>query len=166
MIMETINSWVNCILATIILIGIIEIIVPDGETKKFVLLVTGVVTSIIIASPVIKWFSDDFYLEDVFSVNVAEDSFYYIDTLRSTVNRQSEILEEVFADNVVKEFNEKFLDMKISDCRISFLHDADGKIIEISEVFVICEGKIDDVILLRRRVAEICEISIDKVRVG
>ncbi len=166
MIMEAINSWVNCILATIVLIGIIEIIVPEGETRRFVLLITGIVTSIIIASPIIKLFSDDFYLEDVFDVNVVEDSFYYIDTLRSTVERQSQVLEEVFADNVVKEFNNKYLDMELSECRISFLHDTDGKIIEVSEVIVMCERDVDDVILLKRRVADICEVSIDKVRVG
>ena len=80
--MEAISAWINCILATIILIGIIEIIVPEGETRKFVFLITGVITSIVIATPVIKLVSSEFSLEDVFSIDTMENNVYYIDTLR------------------------------------------------------------------------------------
>lgn len=163
--MEAINSWINCILATVILIGIVEIIVPEGEIRKFVFLVTGVIASIVIATPVIKMVSGDFSLAEVFSVEM-EDNFYYIDTLRSTVDRQSEILEEVFAQNVVDKFNKLYMDMELSECKISFLHDSDGKIIEINEVVVNCERSVDDMALLKKRVAEICEVDIKKVRVS
>lgn len=164
--MEFINSWINCILSTIVLIGIVELIVPDGETKKFVILISGIITSIIIVTPVIKFFSKDFSLEAVFDINTGQDNFYYIDTLRSTVKRQGEILEEVFSDNVVREFNSTYFDMELDSCKISFLHDMDGKIIEIKEVTVKCKNPIDDVHLLKKRVSSICEISMDKVRVS
>ena len=163
--MEAINSWVNCILATIILIGIVEIIVPEGEVRKFVFLVTGVIASIIIASPVIKVLSDDFLLEDIFTVETIEDNFYYIDTLRSTVERQSDILEEVFADNAVDRFNKLYMDMELSECKISFSHDSSGKIVEIKDVSVKCKNRVDDITLLKKRVAEICEVDFSKVRV-
>ena len=164
--MEAINSWINCILATVILIGIVEIIVPEGEIRKFVFLVTGVIASIVIATPVIKMLSSDFSLAEVFSVDTMENNFYYIDTLRSTVDRQSEILEEVFAQNVVDKFNKLYMDMELSECKISFLHDSNGKIIEINEVVVKCERSVDDTALLKKRVAEICEVDIKKVRVS
>jgi len=164
--MEAINSWVDCILATIILIGIVEIIVPEGEIRKFVFLVTGVIASIVISTPVIKMLSNDFSLEEVFSIEMVEDNFYYIDTLRSTVDRQSEILEEVFAQNVVDKFNKLYMDMELSECKISFSHDSDGKIIEINEVNIKCKKPVDDVALLKKRVAEICEVDIKKVRVS
>jgi len=164
--MEFVNAWINCILATIILMGIVELIVPEGETKKFVLLISGIITSIIIATPVIKFFSKDFSLDRVLDVNKAEDNFYYIDTLRNTVKRQGEILEEVFSDNVVREFNNTYFDMELTTCKISFLHDTDGKIIEIKEVSVKCKNSVDDVSLLKKRVSNICEVSVDKVRVS
>lgn len=164
--MEFVNSWINCILSTIVLVGIVELIVPDGETKKFVLLISGIITSIIIVSPVIKFFSDDFSLAAVFDVNVVEDNFYYIDTLRSTVKRQGEVLEEVFSDKVVREFNNTYFDMELISCKISFLRDTSGKIIEVKEVIVKCKNSVDDVSLLKKRVASICETSIDKVRVN
>jgi len=164
--MEAINAWVDCILATIILIGIVEIIVPEGEIRKFVFLVTGVIASIVIATPIIKVLSNDISLKDIFSLETMEDNFYYIDTLRSTVDRQSEILEEVFAENVVDKFNKLYMDMELSECKISFSHDSDGKIIEINEVFVKCKKSVDDVSLLKKRVAEICEVDYTKVRVS
>lgn len=164
--MERINSWINCILAVIILTGLVEAIVPDGETRKFVLLVMGVISSIVIATPIIKLVSGDFSVASVFDVDIPEDSFYYIDTLRSTVDRQSEILEEIFADNVVTKFNELYQDMEISECKISFLHDMDGKIIEIKEVRVKCSYSVDDISLLKKRVSDICEVSVEKVRVS
>ena len=163
--MDAINSWIDCILATVILIGIIEIIVPEGEIRKFVFLVTGVIVSIVIATPVIKLLSDDFSLSDIFSVETMESNFYYIDTLRGTIDRQSKVLEEVFADNVVDRFNKLYMDMELSECKISFLHDSDGKIIEISEISVKCKNRVDYINLLKRRVAEICEVDFSKVRV-
>ena len=77
--MEAIHSWVECILATVILIGIVEIIVPEGEIRRFVFLVTGVIASIIIATPVFKILSKDFNVDDVFNVESLEDNFFYID---------------------------------------------------------------------------------------
>lgn len=163
--MEAINAWIECILAIVVLVGIVEIIVPDGEIKKFVFLVTGIVTSIVIAGPILKLISDDFDFNNVFSIDTFEDNFYYIDTLRNTVTEQSEILEEVFATNVVEKFNNLYIDMKISECKISFSHDTDGKITEINEVLVRSERNVDDIGLLKRRIAEICEVDVKKVRV-
>jgi len=164
--MEAVNTWIDCILATVILIGIIEIIVPEGEMRKFVFLITGVITSIVIATPIIKMLSSDFALEDIFYVENMDNNFYYIDTLRSTVNKQTEILEEVFADNVVQRFNDTYFDMEISECKISFLHDQEGKIIDVREVAVSCKYDVDDITLLKRRIADICEVTIEKVRVS
>lgn len=163
--MEIVNNWINCILATVILIGLVEIILPEGETRKFVMLVTGVIASIIISTPIFKVFSGDFSIEDVFNVEF-EENFYYIDTLRSTVNRQGEVLEEVFSDNIINKFNSTYFDMSLSECRISFLRDADGKIIEVKEVIIKTKDKVDDVTLLKKRVASICEVGEKKVRLG
>ncbi len=164
--MEAINIWIDCILATIILIGIIEVIVPEGEIRKFVLLITGVIASAVIATPVIKVLSKDFSLKNIFDVESIDNNFYYIDTLKNAINNQSEILEEVFAGNVVEQFNSTYRDMQIDECKISFLHDKDGKIIEINEVYVKHKNSVDDIRLLKNRVADICEVSIEKVRVS
>ena len=164
--MELINNWISCILAGVVLIGLIEVIVPEGEIKKFVFLITGVILSIIIATPIIKLFTSDFSIEEIFDIDIPEESFYYVDTLRAAVGRQNEILEEVFSKNVVDEFNGMYKDMQIEECKILFSHDENGKIIEVKEVAVKAHGKVQDTELLKKRVAEICEVDNEKVKVG
>ena len=164
--MEVINTWINCILVAVVMMGTIEIIVPEGETKRFVFLVTGVITSVIIATPVMKVLNSDFNIKDVLNLDSIEDNFYYMDSYKDTINRQTEALEEVFADNILKKFNNTYFDMKLTQCNITFEYDKDGKIIKVDSIWVMCEKKVDDIMLLKRRVAEICEVSIEKVSVS
>ena len=164
--MELINNWISCILAGIVLIGLIEVIVPEGEIKKFVFLITGVILSIIISTPIIKLFASDFSFDEIFDIDIPEESYYYIDTLRAAVDRQNEILEEVFSKNVVDRFNDLYKDMQIEECKILFSHDENGKIIEVKEVKVKTRGKVQDIALLKTRVADICEVTNEKVKVG
>lgn len=164
--MESIKNWVNCILVIIVMVSIIEVIIPEGETKKFVFLITQIVVSIVIAVPVIKFFKSDFAFEDVFNINYIEESNFYIDTLRSTVDRQAEILESVYSDNVIKEFNLMYPNMKIKECRVNFTRDMEGKIIEINSIDVICERKTDDIELIKTYISNICEVDKEKVRVS
>ena len=56
--------------------------------------------------------------------------------------------------------------MQISSCKIHFLRDDEGKIKEINLVEVSSKLRIDDKELLKKRVAEICEVSKEKVSVG
>lgn len=164
--MEAIKNWVNCILIVVVIIGIIEVIVPEGETKKFVFLITQITVSIVIAVPVLKFFKSDFAFEDVFNINYIEENSFYLDTLRSTVDRQTNMLESVYSENIVKEFNLKYPDMKLATCRISFIRDLDGKIMDINLIEVSSKNKIDDVNLLKSRVSTMCEVDKSKVRVG
>ena len=48
------KNWINCILIITVMVGIIEVIVPEGETKKFVFLITRISVSIVIALPILK----------------------------------------------------------------------------------------------------------------
>ena len=79
--MEMIQNWSNCILLTIIISSVLEFITPEGETRKFVYLMIGIVTSILIVSPVIEVLKGDFDLETVFNLSNIEDNSYYMETL-------------------------------------------------------------------------------------
>ena len=160
------KNWVNCILIVMVIVGIIEIIVPEGETKKFVFLITQVVVSIVIALPILKVFKSDFCFENVFRIDYIEENSFYLDTLRSTVDRQTNMLETVYSQNIVKEFNLKYPDMELDTCIISFLRVLEGKIIDIDLIEVTSKNKIDNVNLLKLRVASICEVDKSKVKVG
>ena len=66
--MEMLKNWANCILIITVMVGIIEVIVPEGETKKFVFLITQISVSIVIALPILKLVKNDFAFEDVFDI--------------------------------------------------------------------------------------------------
>lgn len=164
--MEEIKNWVNCILIVVVIVGIIEVLVPEGETKKFVFLIMQVTVSVVIALPVLKFFKKDFSFEDVFNFEYINENNFYVDTFRGTIDRQANMLENVYSDNVVKTFNDKYPEVKLTDCIINFTRDLEGKIVEINYIEVVCEKKIDDMDLIRERVAKICEVDKEKVRVS
>lgn len=164
--MEMLKNWVNCILIVVVMVGIIEVIVPEGETKKFVFLITRVSISIVIALPILKLIKNDFAFEDIFNIKYIEENDFYVDTLRSTVERQTSMLETVYSQNVVNKFNSEYKDMQISECKIHFTKDESGKIQEINLVEVTTKLRIDDKSLLKKRIAEICEVNEEKVSVN
>ncbi len=164
--MEMLKNWANCILIITVMVGIIEVIVPEGETKKFVFLITQISVSIVIALPILKLVKNDFAFEDVFNIKYIEESNFYVDTLRNTVERQASMLETVYSQNVVNTFNSTYRDMQISSCKIHFLRDDEGKIKEINLVEVSGKLRIDDKELLKKRIAQICEVSEEKVSVS
>ncbi len=164
--MEMLKNWVNCILIVVVMVGIIEVIVPEGETKKFVFLITRVSISIVIALPILKLIKNDFAFEDIFNIKYIEENDFYVDTLRSTVERQTSMLETVYSQNVVNKFNSEYKDMQISGCKIHFTKDESGKIQEINLVEVTTKLRIDDKSLLKKRIAEICEVNEEKVSVN
>ncbi|MBP3285180.1 MAG: stage III sporulation protein AF [Clostridia bacterium] len=163
--MEVLQNWSNCILLTIVISGILEFITPEGETKKFVYLMIGIVTSVLIASPVIAVLKGDFDLEAVFNFSQMEDNFYYMETLSNVGEEQREMLQEVYGENVIRTFRIKYPNIPLSNCTVQFLHDDENKIKEIRAVTVYTEKTTEDVSFVRKKVAEICEISEEKVSV-
>ena len=163
--MGLIQNWSNCILLTIVISGILEFITPEGETKKFVYLMIGIMTSILIISPIIAVLKGNFDLESVFNLSQIEDNFYYMETLTNVGEEQREMLQEVYAENVIRTFQSMYPNIPLANCTIQFLHDSDNKIKEIRSVTVYSEKMVDDVSFVRKKVAEICEISEEKVSV-
>jgi len=162
---ELIQNWSNCILLTIVISGILEFITPEGETKKFVYLMIGIVTSILIISPIISILHGDFDLESVFNLSQIEDNFYYMEALTKVGEEQQEMLQEVYAENVMRTFQTRYPNIPLANCTIQFLNDSDNKIKEIRSVTVYTEKLVEDVSFVRKKVAEICEISEEKVSV-
>lgn len=163
--MEMIQNWSNCILLTIVISGILEFITPEGETRKFVYLMIGIVTSILIVSPVISVLKGDFDLEAVFNLSDIEDNSYYLETLTNVGEDQREMLQEVYGENVIRTFQSRYPNIPLANCTIQFLHDSDNKIKEIRSVTVYTEKLVEDVSFVKKKVAEICEISEEKVSV-
>lgn len=59
------NSWTNGIVVAVIIGSIIEMILPEGNNKKYVKIVIGIFLLFTIISPVIKNFSGDIDLSNI-----------------------------------------------------------------------------------------------------
>lgn len=159
------QNWTNCILLTVIISGILEFITSEGETRKFVYLVLGVITSIVVISPIIGILNGNFDIEEVFDISNIEENSYYIQTLSQAEDAQREMLQKVYADGVIREFNTKYPHIKITDCNIQFTYDEDNKVKEIHQVNVYVEHSVEDISFVKEKIVQICEIDSEKVSV-
>ena len=56
--------------------------------------------------------------------------------------------------------------MQITECKINFTRDIDGKIVEINLIEVVSSYRVEDENLLKTRIAKMCEVDKEKVRVS
>lgn len=63
------SNYAIAIVCSSFVMNLIQMILPNGSNKKYVLFVCGVITAIILISPVISFLKRDFDLEEVFTYN-------------------------------------------------------------------------------------------------
>lgn len=110
--MEFITSWVQGIIIAVIIGSIIEMLLPNGNSKKYIKVVIGVYIVFSIVSPVISKFTgSELKLDSIIDINKYEDkiSSYEIDTknLESTNNSN---IKEVYILNLKKDIKAKIED--------------------------------------------------------
>ncbi len=71
--LESASNYALSIVCASFLISIIQMILPSGENKKYVLFVSSMIIMIILINPIISFFNKDFDLLEVFKEN--EESF-------------------------------------------------------------------------------------------
>lgn len=157
--MEFIIDWTNCIISVTVLFTIVELIIPDGKQKKTILMITGIMTTIAIATPVINLFKKDFEMSDVFS-DVGELISEFDISYDEILEKQVENLEREYSDKILNNFNERYPEMPINECKVFFIKDAYGKITDIERVEVVTEV---DNSSMRYRLSEVAEISKEKI---
>jgi stage III sporulation protein AF len=67
-----IKDWIINIIALVLFIVLIEMIIPNGKTRKYVNLVTGFILIIVIINPIIKQFKNGISLESYQLADSAE----------------------------------------------------------------------------------------------
>lgn len=110
--MEFITSWVQGIIIAVIIGSIIEMLLPNGNSKKYIKVVIGVYIVFSIVSPVISKFTgSELKLDSIIDINKYEDklSSYELDTksLESTNNSN---IKEVYILNLKKDIKAKLED--------------------------------------------------------
>lgn len=156
--MDYIIEWANCIISVTILFTIVELIVPDGGQKKTILMVTGIMTTIAIATPIIELFTEGYELSEVFNIDeIVIDSEL---SGSEILNRQIEELENTYANNILLSFNERYPLTKLDECKVFFAKDNYGKISGVERIEVVTQ-KSDE--KMRERLSEIAEIDEEKI---
>lgn len=107
--MEFITSWVQGIIIAVIIGSIIEMLLPNGNSKKYIKVVIGVYIVFNIVSPVISKFTgSELELDSIIDISKYEDkiSSYEVDakTLESTNNSN---IKEVYILNLKKDIKAK-----------------------------------------------------------
>ena len=127
---EVISSWAKSLGVTIVLVSILEMILPNNKTKKYIRMVLGIFVIFNIISPFIQNKDklslasiniEDYYLEG--SSNIAENNNGNINNKdTNTLNQTSmdQRIKELYQDELEKDITKKVEEQgyKISSCRV------------------------------------------------
>lgn len=112
---DILTDFCSSIICLLMVIIIIEMILPDGKNKKYVIFVSGLVVTISMIEPIIDLFNID--LEEVFSDNILKYKSYEVDenlydkTLKSSY-------ETVLIDDVINRLKEN--GYTVSNVRVEY----------------------------------------------
>jgi len=165
--MDKLYNYGNLIIISVILITITEILLPEGAMKKYTLLLTSLMISFTIASPLIRILNDDFDFSEVF--NLEFDGFSNDISFENNVyNVQVENLEMTFESKLIEELKSEFANegYEINSADVIFSTDSEGKIQDIlSATFNVVGGENINIDEVKRRISKVAEIEEKKITV-
>lgn len=105
--MEWISSWIQGIIIAVIIGTIIEMILPEGNCKKYIKVVIGVYILFSIISPVItKITSNEYRVSDIFDlekyIEVSSQN-----TQTNVKNNQQNQIKQIYISNLKKDIKQK-----------------------------------------------------------
>ena len=164
--MEALYNYGNLIIISVILITITEILLPEGAMKKYALLLTSLMISLTVASPLLNILNDEFDFSEVFEFDGATHDISFEDNV---YNVQIENLEMTFEKKLVEELRSEFAneDYEISSADVIFSMDEEGKIQDIlSASFSIVGGENINIDEVKKRIAKVAEIEVGKITIN
>lgn len=109
--MEFLNSWLQGIMVAVIITTIIEMILPNGNSKKYIKVVLGVYVVFTIITPVVNQFvKSDFELSSILNIEeyTKKMEAYEVDTKNINIeeaNQQN--IKEIYQTNLKKDMKAK-----------------------------------------------------------
>ena len=110
--MEFMSSWIQGIIVSVVIATIIEMILPNGNSKKYIKIVIGVYIIFNIISPIINKFTgNELDFTSIIDINKYEEEMatYEVDTKKLEQNNSSTI-KEVYILNLKKDMKSKIED--------------------------------------------------------
>ena len=103
--MESLSSYAMAIIGASFVMNLIQMILPEGNTKKYIVFVCGVVVVLLLISPVISFFHQDFDISQVLagqeehSMEIESETYetYYEQQVKNAYqsNIQNDIIERL-----------------------------------------------------------------------
>lgn len=159
--MDGLSVWVLSIVGVVVLGVLIDVIIPEGQTNKYIKSIFAIVTVFVIASPLPKLVKSDFNFDEMWnssaSGEVDEDYLNYLTDLKC----------EAIAGDCVKVIEELGVTGAKVTCRGE---NADGKIavkqilVDLSETGIVWdEAHIDIIGEIVSKICKLLNIEKDKV---
>ena len=126
------NSWASGVVVSVIVGSILEMILPEGNNKKYVKIVIGVFILFTIISPVIMKFTGGIDLKSIVNFDEYEES---VPTMSGNVINDSDIIN-VYRNNISNEIKNTLeqngYKVKSIDIKVSNKEDNFGEIQEVN----------------------------------
>ena len=103
---EWISNWAEQIIVAVVIAGIIEMILPSGNSKKYIKVVIGVYILFTIISPVISRFSN-IDLKDLDYESYFEQTDTYQTMSQSLTTNNDKSVEEIYVSNLKQDMKNK-----------------------------------------------------------
>lgn len=107
--MDTLRVWIISLISVTIICTVIEKFAPDGSLSKYVKLACGLVVTVVIAGPVIKFLSGDFNIEELAwkdYITVSEGEMK--DRISRLEEKDSKQLLEVYRQSLVSDIKARY----------------------------------------------------------
>mgnify|MGYP004478320647 FL=1 len=112
--MEFLNTWLQGIIVAVVIASIIQMILPNGNNKKYIKVVLGVYVVFQIITPVInKFFNSDFEVSSLIDIDkyTKKMETYEVSSKNTDINKTNEdSIKQIYITNLKKDIKTKLED--------------------------------------------------------
>lgn len=112
--MEFLNTWLQGIIVAVVIASIIQMILPNGNNKKYIKVVLGVYVVFQIITPVInKFFNSNFELSSLIDIDkyTKKMETYEVSSNNTNINKTNEdSIKQIYITNLKKDIKTKLED--------------------------------------------------------
>ena len=112
--MEFLNTWLQGIIVAVVIASIIQMILPNGNNKKYIKVVLGVYVVFQIITPVInKFFNSDFEVSSLIDIDkyTKKMETYEVSSKNTDINKTNvDSIKQIYITNLKKDIKTKLED--------------------------------------------------------
>lgn len=145
--MEFLNTWLQGIIVAVVIASIIQMILPNGNNKKYIKVVLGVYVVFQIITPVInKFFNSDFEVSSLIDIDkyTKKMETYEVSSKNTDINKTNEdSIKQIYITNLKKDIKTKLEDKDylIKDVEVQV---EDNENYDIKSLTIYIKGKNDN----------------------